>query len=154
MAETEPNFLFTSSPYARYRRAEVCARPVGMQGAAMEARRSTDNVSLLKTDVPGPSQAGEKRFKRRFALQQIKVTFLGFDHVAINWSLGGFLVEDRHPRLELGTSVSGVLAVRGTEGRFRFSAEFVRRDVRTKDLAFRFVNPSKALLDVLMRITN
>ena len=118
----------------------------------MEARRSPGNVSLLKTDVPGPSEPGEKRNKKRFGSQQIKLTFLGVDHVAINWSLGGILVEDRHPHLAIGTGVSGIMTARGIDGHFRFSAEFVRRDARTKELAFRFINPSKALLDVLMRI--
>ena len=119
----------------------------------MEAHRSQGNVSALKAAVPGPSPPGEKRSNKRFVSQQIKLTFLGVDHVAVNWSLGGVLVDDRHPHLALGTSVSGVMTVRGCEGRFRFSAELVRRDERTKELAFRFVSPSRALLDVLTRIT-
>lgn len=119
----------------------------------MEAHRSQGNVSALKAAVPGPSQIGERRSNKRFVSQQIKLTFLGVDHVAINWSLGGVLVDDRHPNLGLGTSVSGIISVRGSEGRFRFSAELVRRDDRTKELAFRFVNPSRALLDALTRIT-
>lgn len=119
----------------------------------MESHRSQGNVSALKTAVPGPSQAGERRGSKRYVSQQIKLTFLGVDHVAVNWSLGGVLVDDRHPHLALATSVSGIMTVRGCEGRFRFSAELVRRDERTKELAFRFVNPSRALLDVLTRIT-
>jgi hypothetical protein len=119
----------------------------------MEAHRSQGNVSALKIAVPEPSQTGEKRSSKRFVSQQIKLTFLGVDHIAVNWSLGGVLVDDRHPHLALGATVSGVMVVRGCEGRFRFSAELVRRDERTKELAFRFVNPSRALLDVLTRIT-
>jgi hypothetical protein len=119
----------------------------------MEAHRSQDNVAPFKTAVPGPSQAGERRGNKRYVSQQIKLTFLGADHVAVNWSLGGVLLDDRHPRLALGTSVAGIMTVRGTEGRFRFSAELVRRDERTKEVAFRFLNPSRALLEVLTRIT-
>lgn len=119
----------------------------------MEQRRSQGNISALKQAVPGPSQTGERRGNKRFVSQQIKLTFLGVDHVALNWSLGGILVDDRHPRLALGTSVSGIMIVRGCEGRFRFSAELVRRDERTKELAFRFINPSRALLEILARIT-
>jgi hypothetical protein len=119
----------------------------------MEAHRSQNNIAAFKAAVPGPSEADEKRSNKRFLSQQIKLTFLGVDHVAINWSLGGVLVDDRHPRLALGTAVSGVMTVRGCEGRFRFSAELVRRDERTKELAFSFVNPSRALLDVLARVT-
>ena len=70
-----------------------------------------------------------------------------------NWSVGGVLIDDVHPTLALGTTVSGILSVRGSEGRFRFSAELVRRDARTKEIAFRFLNPSRALQDVLTRIT-
>jgi hypothetical protein len=90
---------------------------------------------------------------KRYASQQIKLTFLGWDHVALNWSLGGMLVEDRHPRLEVGAIVSGIVTVKGSEGRFRFRAELVRRDARTKELAFRFIDPSPALIGVLTRIT-
>ena len=118
----------------------------------MQAQRSSGNVSPLNAAVPEPSR-GERRNNKRFISQQIKLTFLGVEHIALNWSLGGVLVEDRHPHLALGTTVSGMVTVRGMEGRFRFSAEFVRRDARTKELAFRFLNPSHALLDVLSRIT-
>ena len=119
----------------------------------MEAHRSQGNISVLKDTVPGPSPTRERRSNKRFMSQQIKLTFLGVDHVAVNWSLSGVLVDDRHPHLALGTAVSGIMTVRGSEGRFRFSAELVRRDERTKELAFRFVNPSRALLDALTRIT-
>jgi hypothetical protein len=118
----------------------------------MQGQRSSPNVSPLKAAVPGPSQ-GERRTNKRFISQQIKLTFLGVEHIAINWSPGGVLVEDRHPHLALGADISGIMIVRGIEGRFRFSAEFVRRDARTKELAFRFVNPSRALLEVLTRVT-
>lgn len=104
------------------------------------------------TEVPAPSQ-GERRRNRRYLSQQVTLTFLGTDHVAMNWSLGGVLVADRHPTLALGTSVSGILTVKGIEGRFRFAAELVRRDARAKELAFRFVNPSHALIDALTRVT-
>ena len=119
----------------------------------MEAHRSQGNISALKIAVPEPSPAGEKRSNKRFVSQQIKLTFLGVEHLAVNWSLGGVLVDDRHPHLALGAAVSGIMVVRGSEGRFRFAAELVRRDERTKELAFRFVNPSRALIDVLHRIT-
>ena len=118
----------------------------------MGAERSPENISTLKSTVPGASQ-GERRANTRLDSQQIKLTFLGVDHVAINWSMAGVLVADRHPHLADGTAVSGIMTVRGIEGRFRFSATFVRRDVRTKELAFAFVDPSRALLEVLTQIT-
>jgi hypothetical protein len=117
----------------------------------MQTQGTPRNVTPLSTAVPGPSTV-ERRSNKRFHSQQIKLTFLGFEHVAINWSLGGVLVEDRHPRLAIGTDISGVMTVRGAEGRFRFSATLVRRDAKTKELAFQFINPSPSLLDVLSRI--
>ena len=118
----------------------------------MDAQRK-GNVSQLKPAGSAPQQAGERRRNRRFQSGQIKLTFLGADHVALNWSVEGVLLDDMHPTLAIGTTVSGVMLVRGSEGRFRFSAELVRRDARTKEVAFRFLNPSRALQDVLARIT-
>jgi hypothetical protein len=114
----------------------------------MDAERSKNNVSPLKT-----AAAGERRAHKRFVSRQIKLVFLGAEHVALNWSLDGVLLDDTHPGLAIGTTVSGIMSVRGSEGRFRFSAELMRRDARTKEVAFRFLNPSRALQDVLTRIT-
>jgi hypothetical protein len=117
----------------------------------MQTQGSPSTVAPLNAPVPGPSE-GERRTNKRFLSQQIKLTFLGFEHVAVNWSQGGVLVEDRHPRLALGTDISGVITVRGVEGRFRFSATLVRRDAKSKELAFQFTNPSPSLLEVLNRV--
>lgn len=117
------------------------------------AQQVADLRTGRSVDVPAPG-SGERRRAKRYQSQRIILTFLGIDHVALNWSLGGVLVAElHHPALALGTSVSGILTIRGVEGRFRFAAELVRRDARTKELAFRFVNPSRALLDALARIT-
>ena len=110
------------------------------------------NFAGSRMEVPPPSR-GERRRNKRYLSQQMVLTFLGVDHVALNWAPGGVLVDDRHPTLALGTAVSGIITIRGVEGRFRFGAELVRRDARSKELAFRFVNPSRALLDALVRIT-
>jgi hypothetical protein len=117
----------------------------------MEPQGTTGSNPPLGAAVPGPSQT-DRRHNKRFQSQQIKITFLGFEYVAINWSLGGVLVEDRHPNLAVGTDISGVMIVRGIEGRYRFAATLVRRDARTKELAFQFISPSPSLLDVLNRI--
>src|ERR1019366_9939877 len=53
--------------------------------------------------------------------------------------------------LAVGTPISGLITVEGAAGRFRFSAEIVRREVETRKLALRFVNPSRSLLDILNR---
>ncbi len=121
----------------------------------MTSQRPPGNVAALKTAVPGPSSMDEKRRHKRSASPQVTLTFLGIDHVAVNWSLGGVLVEDpRHLDLAIGTKVEGVATVRGYEGRIRFSAELVRRDKRTEEIAFRFLEPSRALLDALSRVAD
>ena len=98
-----------------------------------------------------PSKLGERRNHRRYPSQRIRLTFLGVDQIAENWSSGGVLLEDRHPHLAVGTPISGLITVEGAAGRFRFSAEIVRREVETRKLALRFVNPSRSLLDILNR---
>jgi hypothetical protein len=118
----------------------------------MDAQRAKTNISPLKPDGSGPLSVTERRNHRRFVSRQVTLTFLGADHLALNWSGDGVLVDDVHPNLAIGTTVSGIVSMRGSDGRFRFSAELIRRDPRTKELAFRFLNPSRALQDALARI--
>jgi len=110
------------------------------------------NVSVLETAVPGPSRIGEKRLHQRHVSPRITLTFLGADHEPVSWSLGGFLVSDLHPHTVVGTISSGFLNVRGRHGRFQICIELVRRDKRAREIAFRFIDPSRALLDALTRI--
>jgi hypothetical protein len=111
-----------------------------------------ENVSVLQTAVPGPSRLTEKRAHKRLESQRLRLTFLGADHEPVNWSLGGFLVADCHPHAVIGTTAAGFLNVRGQSGRFAMRVELVRRDKRTKEIAFRFMDPSPALLEALTRI--
>jgi len=118
----------------------------------MNSRRAPDNVSPLK---PGEHLfAIDRRAHPRHASGHVKLTFLGADHIAINWSQGGVLVADRHPRVPVGAQVEGILTVAGFDGRYKFQAELVRRDTRTRETAWRFVNPSQALLDALARLAD
>ena len=111
-----------------------------------------ENISVLQTAVPGPSKLAEKRAHKRHESQQLKLTFLGADHEPVNWSLGGVLVADCHPHAAIGTTAAGFLNVRGHDGRFAIRIELVRRDKRTKEIAFRFIDPSPALLAALTRL--
>ena len=115
----------------------------------MDHGRIAANVSALKA----AAQRGERRLHKRYQSDQVILTFLGVDHQALNWSPGGFLIGDRHPHTAVGTKISGVLSIRGYSGRFQFAAELLRRDARTKEIAFRFLEPSNALLEALERIT-
>jgi hypothetical protein len=110
------------------------------------------NVSVLDTAVPAPSRIGEKRIHKRYISPRISLTFLGTDHEPVSWSLGGVLVADRHPHTAVGTIASGFLNVRGHHGRYQICIELVRRDKRAREIAFRFLDPSRALLDALTRI--
>lgn len=124
------------------------------QGTDMDPQRLPGNISSLKTAAPAQPPKSNRRLHKRFATDEISLTFLGVDHVVLNWSVDGVLVADRHPDLAIGTTVSGVLSVRGLGGRFRFSAKLLRRDLRTKEIAFHFVEPSRALVDALSRLTD
>jgi hypothetical protein len=113
-----------------------------------------DNISVLQTAVPGPSRGKERRAHKRHATQLLKLTFLGADHEPVSWSLGGFLIADRHPHTPLGTVTEGFMNIRGHSGRFAISIELVRRDKRTREIAFRFKEPSRALLDALTKLAD
>ncbi len=117
-----------------------------------ETAVARDKVAVLHTAVPAPTRLKERRrYKRRDALR-MKLTFLGADHDAVNWSLGGFLVKDRHPEVPVGTDTAGFLSIVGSPGRFAVRIELVRRDKRAREIAFRFVEPSQALVDALRRL--
>lgn len=120
----------------------------------MGPQQLPSNISPLKTAGTGQSPNAERRLHKRNGPDEISLTFLGVDHPVLNWSQGGVLLTDRHPDLAIGTTVSGVLSVRGHSGRFRFSAKLLRRDTRAREIAFRFVNPSPALVDALSRVAD
>ncbi len=118
----------------------------------MNSRRASDNVSPLKPGVHESPLAGERRGRPRHTSTVVKLTFLGADHIALNWSQDGVLVADRHPRVPVGARIEGVLTVGSFDGRYKFAAELVRRDARTRETAWRFIKPSQALIDVLTRM--
>ena len=90
-----------------------------------------------------PRTAPEKRQHRRARSDFLRLTFLGVEHEAVNWSEGGALILDRHPNLEVGAVILGVAVIGPASHRFRFSAEVVRREAQ--QIALRFVNLSPAL---------
>jgi hypothetical protein len=105
--------------------------------------------ATITTLTSAKTNKDDRRVMRRFASREINATFIGTDHPALNWSLRGMLVEDRNSSLAIGASISGILTIKGADGRFRFSAEIVRRDPRRNELAFRFIDPSPSLAKVL-----
>ncbi|MGH6798856.1 MAG: hypothetical protein ACREDI_10815 [Roseiarcus sp.] len=111
-----------------------------------------ETVSVLHTAVPRPSRLHERRLHKRHISSRLKLIFLGAEYEPISWSLGGFLVADSHPHTAIGTIAAGFLNVQGQPGRFAIRVELVRRDKRTREIAFRFLDPSRALLDALTRI--
>jgi hypothetical protein len=99
-------------------------------------------------------KTSERRSDRRNGSHELKVTFLGGDYTAINWSRTGFLAIDRIPHIPVGTVIEGFLKVPGCDGRYRFTAELSRRDQRAFEIAFRFLDPSSAMLGALTRTTD
>jgi len=98
---------------------------------------------LTEPDVSAQASATvERRAHRRSRSEQIRIVFLGADHIPLNWSEGGALLEDRHPDIEVGTVLPGVLIIGTNSLRFRFSAEVIRRDPQVKQIAIQFVAPS------------
>lgn len=114
---------------------------------------SPESVALLHTAVPGPTRLKERRRHKRRDSLRLKLTFLGAEHDATNWSLGGFLVKDTHPDTPIGTTAAGFLSIVGLPGRFAIRLELVRRDKRAREIAFRFIDPSQSLVDTLMRFS-
>lgn len=117
-----------------------------------EVAISTEPAALLHSPVPGPTRLKERRLHKRRDSLRMKLTFLGADHDATNWSLGGFLVKDSHPETPIGATGAGFLNIPGIPGRFAIRIELVRRDKRAREIAFRFVDPSQALVDALTRL--
>ena len=112
-----------------------------------------DTDELLHTLVPGPGRLKDRRRHKRRSSLQMKLTFLGADHVAINWSVGGFVAKDSHPETPVGTATAGFISIVGAPGRFAVRIELVRRDKRAREIAWRFVEPSQALTATLARLS-
>ena len=101
-------------------------------------------METQKQSYEQPLAAGaDRRQHRRSRSDFLRLTFLGTEHVAVNWSESGALVADRHPELEIGATVVGIATIGPASHRFRFSAEVIRREAR--QIAIRFVSPSPAL---------
>lgn len=124
-----------------------------MQGAEMGPQRISSNIPSLVVAAPGQSANTDRRLHRRHGPEEISLTFLGVEHPVLNWSEGGVLLVDRHPDLPIGSTIAGVLSIRGQGGRFRFAARLLRRDTRAKELALCFVDPSPALATALSRLS-
>jgi hypothetical protein len=113
---------------------------------------ASDDIVPAHQPVQGPSRVKERRLQKRHTSSRMKLTFLGVEHKPANWSLGGILVADRHPHTTVGTITEGFLDIVGHPGRFPIRIELVRRDLRTREIAFRFIEPSSALLNALSRL--
>lgn len=117
-----------------------------------EASILQETDTPMHAAVPGPTRVNERRRHRRRESSLLKLTLLGADHESTNWSLGGFLIKDSLPHTPIGTATAGFVSIIGIAGRFAIRVELVRRDKRTREIAFRFVEPSQALLDALARL--
>ena len=112
---------------------------------------SQENLEITEQRL---SQTGERRRYRRHVSEQIVVTFLGADHEPISWSLAGFLIADRHPHCAIASITEGFVSIRGRNGRFPCRIQLVRRDLSSQQIAFRFIDPSQALVTALTSMTD
>ncbi len=122
------------------------------EGMGKSEASISDDIVPVAQPVPGPSRVKARRLQKRHASSRFKLTFLGVEHTPVNWSLGGILVGDKHPHTTVGTITEGFLDILGHPGRFPIRIELVRRDERTREIAFRFIEPSPALLGALARL--
>jgi hypothetical protein len=112
-----------------------------------------DTIEQLRTALPEPTRLRNRRRHKRRRSLGMKLTFLGADHPVFNWSVGGFLVKDTHPEVPIGTTTEGFLTIVGSPGRFAVHVELVRRDKRERETAWRFIEPSQALVNTLTRLS-
>jgi|SRR5579859_529698 len=117
-----------------------------------ETAITEDLIERMHWAVPAPTRLKNRRRHKRRRSLGMKLTFLGADHPAFNWSVGGFLVKDTHPEVPLGTTTEGFLTIVGSPGRFAVHIELVRRDKREREVAWRFIDPSQALVNTLARL--
>ena len=113
------------------------------------------SIEVLHAPLPAPTRLKDRQERRRHKRHEssiMRLTFLGGDHDAINWSVGGVLVKDTHPEAPLGTMAAGFLSIVGIPGRFAIRMELVRRDKRAREIAFRFLEPSQSLVEAIMRL--
>lgn len=124
-----------------------------MEGAKMGPLRISNTAPSRMATSLKLSANTDRRLHKRYSTEEISLTFRGVEHPVLNWSQGGVLLTDRHPDLPIGSTISGILSIRGQNGRFRFDARLLRRDTRAKELAFCFVDPSPALTNALSRLS-
>ena len=113
---------------------------------------SREGLTLLQVSGNRAPLKPERRTYKRSASERIVVTFLGADHEPVSWSVAGFRTADRHPHTAIASVTEGFLTIRGHGGRFPIRIELVRRDPEIGEVAFRFVNPTPALLHALSLI--
>jgi hypothetical protein len=98
----------------------------------------TTTISLAPKDM---------RRDRRHIAPPLTVRVVGRRYVTRNWSLGGFLL-DEAPPLDVGAQLIGqILLPSGPT--IQILAEAIRRDEAAGTLAFRFINPTPALVIAL-----
>jgi hypothetical protein len=117
-----------------------------------EALAVENTLELLQGGAPGPQRLKNRRRHKRRRSLAMRLTFLGADHDAFNWSVGGFLVKDTHPQTPVGTTTEGFLTFVGSPGRFAVQIELVRRDKLARETAWRFIDPSQGLVNTLARL--
>lgn len=91
------------------------------------------------------------RKDQRYPAPEISVTLVYGDFVTTNWSLGGLLISGFQDRVAPGSMLAGTFSAGNGVEPVPFSAEVVRCDRASGELALKFVDLSERGVDVLDR---
>lgn len=90
----------------------------------------------------------ELRRDQRYVLPPMSVGFASREFETVNWSLSGFLLSGG-PAVEIGDHVAAMVRVAPSDRVFEVTAEAVRHDPDADGVAFRFVDPTEAMVELL-----
>lgn len=90
----------------------------------------------------------EMRRDRRYPLPPIVVGFASVEYETVNWSLSGFLLSGG-PSVEIGNQMPATVRVSPSERIFDVITEAIRHDSEADGVAFKFVEPSEAMVELL-----
>lgn len=90
----------------------------------------------------------EMRRDQRYPLPPIIVGFASGEYETANWSLSGFLLSGG-PAVEIGNHMAATVRVAPSDQIFDVTAEAVRHDPDANGVAFRFIEPTEAMIELL-----
>src|SRR5665213_2377684 len=90
----------------------------------------------------------EMRRDRRYPLPPMIVGVASGEFETVNWSLSGFLLSGG-PATEIGKKIPVTVRIMPSDRIFDVTAEAVRHDPEADGVAFRFIDPTEAMVELL-----